>query len=118
MFKKNFEKEFFDKLAEKLEELFPKTNIDNPEVPSKGNRTTALVFNAYANIIFREMLERVIESTKKEMREKFISMLDFKEFLDVLSKSKNYTDALNGEIPLPVMLMEFIKETKKKIIDF
>ena len=68
--KNNFEKEFSDKLAEKLEELFPKTNIDNPEVPSKGNRTTALVFNAYANIILREMLEKIFEKALLEAKNK------------------------------------------------
>lgn len=61
-----WEKEFFNKLAEKLEELFPKTNQDHPEELSKGNRTTALVLNAFANIIFRDILQKVLASQKSE----------------------------------------------------
>lgn len=52
------EKEFFSRLADKLEELFPKTNQDHPEIPSEGNRTTALVLFSFANIIFRDVIKR------------------------------------------------------------
>lgn len=38
MKRNKYEKIFFDRLAEKLEELFPKTNIDNPEILSANPR--------------------------------------------------------------------------------
>jgi len=47
MTNKNKEKEFFDRLADKLDELWPKGD--------KG-RSKALTFNAWANIFFRELL--------------------------------------------------------------
>lgn len=78
IFPKVLEQEFFDRLASKLEELFPKTNIDNPEVLSKGNRTTALVFNAYANLIFREILEKVI-SEREELKAEIGNLIASKE---------------------------------------
>ena len=50
-----YKKLFFNKLAEKLEELYPKG-----EVIGKSNpRSRALVFNAYANLIFREILDKI-----------------------------------------------------------
>jgi len=52
------ETEFFKKLSEKLQELFPKTNNEDCGIPSKGNRSQALVFNAFANIIHNEILEK------------------------------------------------------------
>jgi len=51
-----YEQEFFDRLSEKLEEIFPKTNQDNPEIPSEGNRSGALVLVAFTLIIFRDIL--------------------------------------------------------------
>jgi len=72
--KEKWKEEFFDKLTKKLEELFPKTNYNNPNIPSKGNRTTALVLNAYANIIFRDILAKVQDEIKKEITEKITNM--------------------------------------------
>lgn len=59
------EQQFFTKLDEKLEEIFPKTNQDHPEIPSEGNRSGAIVFNAFANIYLREALAQ----QKKEIIE-------------------------------------------------
>jgi hypothetical protein len=42
------EKQFFDQLAEKLEELFPKGECKE--------RSQALVLNAYANLLFRRAM--------------------------------------------------------------
>ena len=51
-----YNKEFFDELAEELEKDFPK----GEKCPYCGNkafaRSRALLFNAYANIIFRQLL--------------------------------------------------------------
>jgi hypothetical protein len=69
---KNWEKgfkEFSDRLTEELEKLFPKTNQDNPEIPSRNNRTTALVFNALANIIFKDVLKRALFQQRQEIVE-------------------------------------------------
>ena len=65
-------KEYFDKLAEKLEELFPKTNQDHPEVPSEGNRSAAIVLNAYANIYLKDFETKLLQSliSEIERREK------------------------------------------------
>ena len=54
---KNWEKEFFNKLADKLEKLFPKQKCKE--------RSSALVLNAFANIYFKEGLDK----QKKEIRE-------------------------------------------------
>lgn len=59
------EKEFFNKLTDKLEEIFPKTNQDNPKIPSKGNRSGALTFNAWANIYLEEALKAQKQEFKK-----------------------------------------------------
>ena len=69
-FIEKFEKEFFSRLADKLEELFPKTNQDHPEIPSEGNRTTALTFNAFANVIFRDILKKVVADPDSLWRER------------------------------------------------
>ena len=50
------EKEFFNKLADKLEELFPKGEKCQCG-RKKDARSKALVFNAWANIVFRELWE-------------------------------------------------------------
>jgi len=47
--KEKYNQEFFYKLSEKLEEIYPK---GDPE------RSMALVFNAYANIIAFEVIEK------------------------------------------------------------
>ena len=67
--KQNWEEEFFNRLANELERLFPKTNQDNPEELSKGNRTTALVLNAFANIIFKDVLDKALAQQKEELIE-------------------------------------------------
>jgi len=50
--------EFQTRLAEELETLFPKGERCECGKRLRG-RSRALVFNSYANIIFRELLERV-----------------------------------------------------------
>ncbi len=62
-----WENEFFERLRDKLEEIFPKTNQDNPEIPSEGNRSGALAFNAWANIIFKKVLEKALDKKKEEL---------------------------------------------------
>jgi len=52
---------FFGKLANKLEELYPK-HISK-------ERSTALVFNAFANMIFKECIAEVRRETIEEMKE-------------------------------------------------
>lgn len=56
-----YNKLFFDQLAEKLEELFPKKECKE--------RGAALVLNSYANIIFRNLLikfgDEIIRSLEK-----------------------------------------------------
>lgn len=47
--KNHYNQEFFDKLAEKLEEIYPKGSKE---------RSSALVFNAYANMIANEIIEK------------------------------------------------------------
>ncbi len=64
------EKEFFDRLAEKLDEIFPKTNQDHPEIPSEGNRSGALVLNAYANIIFKDISKHLLAAERERIAEK------------------------------------------------
>jgi len=73
---KDWEKEFFDRLSEELERLFPKTNQDNPEIPSKGNRTTALTFNALANIIFKDILEKALTQQRQEIVKEVIKFVE------------------------------------------
>ncbi len=63
---KDWGREFFDRLSSHLEELFPKTNQEHPEKLSKGNRTTALVLNAFANIIFKDILQKAVSHQKSE----------------------------------------------------
>lgn len=64
----HYNQEFFNKLAEKLEEIYPKGSKE---------RSSALVFNAYANMIANEIIE-------KEKREKE-KILDFYErFVEVI----------------------------------
>ena len=97
------EKEFFDRLANELENLFPKTNQDNPEIQSEGNRTTALVFNAKANIIFGDILHRAIHSREQKLIEKVI---------EILEESKNQVDGGgNGRRILAQAIIK-IKEIK------
>ena len=50
------EEEFFNRLAEILEEEFPKGD------PCRGK---ALVLNAYANIIFRDILKKQLKKLNK-----------------------------------------------------
>ena len=65
---KKIEDEFFCRLSAKLEEIFPKTNQDNPEIPSKGNRSGAISLNAYANIIFKDVLDQALKIQKQEIK--------------------------------------------------
>ena len=104
--KEKWEKEFFDKLAEKLEELFPKTNYDNPNIPSKGNRTTALVLNAEANIIFRDILAKAKKETKKEI------MGEIEKMKEGLYNSDNFYD-LSYQDDRYRALMELQEKIKK-----
>jgi len=48
--KNNYEKQFFNKLSKQLDKFFPKGKC--------AERDKALVLNAYANIVFREMLKK------------------------------------------------------------
>lgn len=54
---KQIEEEFFNKLAEVLEEEFPKGELCQcgKRLPC---RSRALVLNSYANLFFREFLEK------------------------------------------------------------
>jgi len=63
------EEDFFNKLANKLEEIFPKTNQDHPEIPSEGNRSGALVLLAFANIYLREALTAQKIQTRQAPKE-------------------------------------------------
>ncbi len=65
---KDWEKIFFDRLVEKLEEIFPKTNQKNVSIPSEGNRSGALALNAFANVIFRDIQKKVVFQTRKETK--------------------------------------------------
>jgi len=100
------EQQFFNKLAEKLEEIFPKTNQDHPEIPSEGNRSGALAFNAYANIYLKDALKaqekEVIEIIEKYLLENhdhygdlpfkkgdpYIQSMDFERFILKTLKEK------------------------------
>lgn len=50
--KEKIEEEFFSKLAEVLEKQFPKRAC--------AERSQALVLNAFANLFFKESLEKII----------------------------------------------------------
>jgi len=67
-----YNEKFFEQLAEKLEELFPKLNIDNPEIKSPNHRSEAITLNAFANIIFRNLLieytQEIIKMYKLDKR--------------------------------------------------
>ena len=52
----HYNQEFFDKLSEKLEEIYPKGSKE---------RSSALVFNAYANMIANEIIENRKQKIKK-----------------------------------------------------
>ncbi len=78
-FTEEFEKEFFSRLADRLEELFPKTNQDHPEIPSEGNRLTALVLNAFANLIFRDILKKVVTDLDSLWRERVRERIEERE---------------------------------------
>lgn len=58
-FNEKIEHLFFGKLANKLEELYPK-HISK-------ERSTALVFNAYANIIFKEVIQTTLQDFLSEI---------------------------------------------------
>ena len=64
---KEAEKIFFDKLADILDEQFPKG-----ECKERGH---ALVLNAYANIYFKEALVRHDQEIRKEVVEKAIKIV-------------------------------------------
>uniref|UniRef100_A0A6M3JGH3 Uncharacterized protein n=1 Tax=viral metagenome TaxID=1070528 RepID=A0A6M3JGH3_9ZZZZ len=64
---KKYQNKFFERLRDKLDEIFPKTNYDNPEIPSKGNRSGALALNAFANIIFKDILDEVLIQKNKKI---------------------------------------------------
>lgn len=55
--KKQIEQEFFNRLVEVLEEQFPKRKCKE--------RGRALVLNAYANIIFKDILKKVLKDREK-----------------------------------------------------
>ena len=69
---KKYQNKFFDILRDKLDDIFPKTNLDNPEIPSEGNRSGALTLNAHANIIFKDILDKALEDQVKKI-EKLIT---------------------------------------------
>ena len=52
------QKEFFNKLAEKLEECFPKGELCSHCGKKSFARSRALSFNAFANLYFRELLKK------------------------------------------------------------
>jgi len=58
--------EFFDKLSNKLEYLFPKLNQDNTEKPSGNHRGEALVLVAEADVLLENLIEDLLESIKLE----------------------------------------------------
>lgn len=67
MKKEKLIKEFFNRLSEVLEEQFEKGELCKcgKRLPC---RSKALVLNAYANIIFRDILEVVLTDKKEEDR--------------------------------------------------
>lgn len=109
---KDWEKEFFNRLAEELERLFPKTNQDNPEIPSKGNRTTALVFNASANIIFKDILKKALSQQKREIAEETERIIRTELGMDCGYMSDEAWDWDLDNLP---SFEDFIKQLKQKL---
>ena len=70
------EQQFFNKLAAKLEEIFPKTNQDHPEIPSEGNRSGAISLNAFANIYLREALAKQRTQTLQAQKKQIINGIE------------------------------------------
>ena len=102
----NWEEEFFNRLANELERLFPKTNQDNPEELSKGNRTTALVLNAFANIIFKDILDKALAQQKKELYDSIWDML----IMSLPSDAENLTTCQGIPDQCQRLLKEFLKK--------
>ena len=109
---KQFEDEFFIRLEEKLDDIFPKTNQDNPEIPSEGNRSGAISFNAFANIIFKDILEKALTNQRNKFIEIVKNIDEFEE--TYCKKDEQLFRAIKKEI------IEKIKKTmniKDKIRD-
>ena len=56
------DKQFFDKLTDKLEELFPKLNQKDPSKQSPNHRSEALCLNAFANIYHNERMDALVKT--------------------------------------------------------
>ena len=107
--KENLKEEFFRRLADKLDELFPKLNRDDPTVPSPNHRSEALVLNAFANIIFRELLSHQLEEIEKEVVMEEGNNSYYKNIYPPNSKWKEGWDDCRAEL-----LVRF-KKLKEKI---
>ena len=66
--KVDWEKIFFDRLADKLDKIFPKGKCQE--------RGKAIVLNAYANIIFRELLTRISKESYQKSKEETIKEME------------------------------------------
>jgi len=113
-----FEREFFERLEEKLDDIFPKTNQDNPEIPSEGNRSGAISFNAYANIIFRDILRKLIAKQNKKLikiikiqMNEIIAGMKLLKSNNILTKKDN--ENINGQLQALSDLISTIKKNEK-----
>ena len=70
MKKENYFKEFFDELVEKLENIFPKGEKCRYCGKKDWGRSKALLFNAYANMIFRKYIQKALKSEKEVWKKK------------------------------------------------
>lgn len=78
MKQEKIEQEFFDKLAEKLEKIFPK-NEKCQCGKRLSYRSKAILFNTYANIIFREIVKKhkIPELTEEEIKKEMKPINDY-----------------------------------------
>ena len=99
-------KEFFNLLADKLEELFPKLNHKDISKKSPNHRSEALSLKAFANVYHNRLLSQATTKEREECEEHYLSVID-----DIHSENIGILQQKGKE------LVEAIKEKKKKGVE-
>ena len=75
---RKLEEMFFNKLADKLEELFPKYEKCQCGKRLKA-RSKALSFNAFANLYLKDVITEAYDMGKQETRDKIMKLITNEE---------------------------------------
>lgn len=97
-----------------LDRFFPKTNYDNPEVPSEGNRSAALALYGLMFVEFRKELEKVLADYQAELRKEIEDRISLAMIYNPNEEEKKDVDTYNEGISVAKERILLLLDKKEK----